>query len=237
MDRLYGDVHNNIELYRSGAFDKLVEDGTNYIELDLEYDQEHLGPLDHYKEDGQSTDNLQEVEACIAVFRSFESLTPYLARDSRLWTYLTHQRLLVYSRARWPIPHNQEAAVKHIRAHFFANTARGVERDNAVSRLWWMAYLCSRANGITLDDALRTLLLQFDVRANILERPTTSQSINVFSAILRQLQSSYYGERELFVRKRFRAAIKQINLLGGTILLPSLRDEDVDDLVAKCFRQ
>ena len=60
-------------------------------------------------------------------------MTPYLARDARIWCYLTHTYLLEYSRNRWPIPADDEKAVKHIVSHFFTKGVRGFERDIVIS--------------------------------------------------------------------------------------------------------
>ncbi|MDO9151888.1 MAG: DUF6339 family protein, partial [Methylotenera sp.] len=90
-----------------------------------------------------------------------------MARDERVWVRLTHIELLHYSRTRWPIPNKDEAAIAHIQKHFFARSARGIERDNAVSRLWWMATVASKVEGLKAAEALEALLFQSDVRANI----------------------------------------------------------------------
>lgn len=108
-------------------------------------------------------------------------LSPYEARDERLWAHITHTHMLEYARKRWPIPEDPVAAVGHIRAHFFAKEQRQIERDNAASRLWWMAHLCGRVRGLELSDTLKVFLYRTDVRASIIERPTVSQNRNLFS--------------------------------------------------------
>src|SRR3546814_4359590 len=92
-----------------------------------------------------------EVENCLAVHEYLEALSPYEARDERLWSYLTHTSMLQYTRARWPIPSDDDKAVPHIETHFFARTNRQIERDNAVSRLWWMAHLCTKSEEHTSE--------------------------------------------------------------------------------------
>ncbi len=162
-------------------------------------------------------------------------IPPYLARDSRLWVYLTHTLLLDYSRKRWPIPNDDEKAVTHIRKHFFANGARGIERDNATSRLWWMANLCDRVDGLSLLDALIIFLHQYDVRANIIERPTTSQSVPVFSAVIKKLEKSFKQDQKLFEREKFRQVMKELNLQGGVKLLCALDEPEIEKIVDKCM--
>ena len=113
--------------------------------------------------------------------------------------------------------------------------ARGIERDNAASRLWWLASLCHRTKGLSFEDALTCFLYQSDVRANIVERPTTSQNIHVFSAIIKKLDESYKSNKELFERERFRSLMKELNLIGGIKLLAALPEISVLQIFDQCI--
>lgn len=230
MKELYDQIETNLDSYRFGDFEILKTDGTASIELDLDIHQGKLA-LMHC-----STEDHREVENSILIFEALRELRPYLARDERLWTYLTHTELLNYSRQRWPIPLDDGKAVKHIQNHFFVGSARAVERDNAASRLWWMASLCSRVHGLAIDEALQCLLYQYDVRANIIERPTTSQSIHVFSAILKKLAESYSQDKSLFEREKFRGVMKNLNLRGGVKLLAALEPESIENVLEECIK-
>ena len=184
IQQLSANVADNLARYRTDDFEFLEEDPSNYIEIDQELDEQKLATVDC------EIDDHKEVESCIHIYEAMGTIPPYLARDPRLWVYLTHTSLLAYTRKRWPIPVDDNKAVAHIRKHFFAAGNRGIERDNAASRLWWMATLCSRVKGLSLTEALTSFLYQYDVRANIIERPTTSQSVPVFSAVLKKLDES-----------------------------------------------
>jgi hypothetical protein len=119
----------------------------------------------------------------------------------------------------------------YIETHFFASTQRGIERDNIASRLWWMGHLCGRIDGLSMKQGLDALLHRADVRANIVERPTTGQSIPVFSAILRKLAKSYAGNKKLFERKVFRPLMIKLNGLGGYVLLDALDTTTIEKLI------
>ena len=216
VQKLLAEVSENLGSYRAGNFDFLVNDSANYFETNLEINVDKLSQINCEK------DNLKEVENCMLMYEAMGKISHYLARDERLWIYLTHTLLLSYVRNRWPIPDDDEKAIKHIKNHFFCIGARGIERDNASSRLWWMASLCGRADGLSLEDALACLLFQSDVRANIVERPTTSQNIRIFSVILKKLYESYKADKKLFERDRFRSVMKWLNLAGGVKLLAAL---------------
>ena len=222
-------IAENLELYRAGNFDLVTNNTDNYFEVAFEVDEVKLKSL------LPSNKNEAEVQNCMLIFDAMQNLTHFHARDARLWVYLTHTVLLPYSRARWVIPADDIAAIKFIKDHFFCIANRGVERNNAASRLWWMAALCNRAQGLSLKDALTTLLHQSDVRASIVERPTTSQCLNIFSAVLRRLNESYHLDKKLFERSLMREAMKKLNLAGGVKLLGVLPEQQVNALVAECM--
>lgn len=230
VQQLARDVSDNLSRYRHDNFDFLGADPANFFEIDQEFDDQKLSHVDCEIGDHK------EVECCIHIYEAMGQISPYLARDSRLWVYLTHTSLLEYARKRWPIPSDDEKAVSHIRKHFFATGTRGIERDNAASRLWWMATLCSRVSGLTLAEALTSFLHQYDVRANIIERPTTSQSVPVFSCVLKKLNESYNGNKKLFEREKFRSVMKELNLQGGVKLLETLSEHEIGRIVDECSK-
>lgn len=228
VKELLTNIPDNLDEYRAGNFDFLRDDPSGYYEVDLEINETKLSTIDC------DANNHREVDNCIAAFDAMGDISLYLARDERLWVYLSHTNLLAYSRKRWPIPDNDEKAILHIRNHLFVVSARGFERDNSASRLWWMASLCSRVSGLSLKQALTCLLYQYDVRANIIERPTTSQSVVVFSAVLKKLNESYKANKALFEREKFRSVMKELNLRGGVKLLGALHEQDIKTILDEC---
>jgi Family of unknown function (DUF6339) len=222
-------IADNLAQYRTGNFDVEANDTDHYFEVAFEVDEVKLKSL------LPSNKNEAEVQNCMLIFEAMQNLTHFHARDARLWVYLTHTLLLPYARARWIIPADDVVAIKFIKDHFFCIANRGVERNNAASRLWWMAALCNRAQGLSLKDALTTLLYQSDVRASIVERPTTSQCLNVFSAVLKRLNESYHSDKKLFERSLMREAMKKLNLAGGVKLLGVLPEQQVNAIVVECL--
>ena len=227
---LFKDVPQSLSIYRTGSFEFLQQDQSMFLESEQQIDLEKIAEIDC------QLSNDKEVSNCEKIFDAMGQLPPYLARDARVWVYLTHTTLLGYARKRWPIPEDDAKAVTHIRAHFFATDARGIERNNAGSRLWWMACLCDRVEGLTLKEALTSFLHQTDVRASIIERPTTSQSIPVFSAIVKKLDASYKDKKELFIRDKFRAVMKDLNLKGGVRLLGVLSEDEIGSMVEAALK-
>jgi hypothetical protein len=227
LEELRRSVTANVEKYRGGAFDELLVDGSYSFECDLVIDDALAGNL----KDPVGSE-LFEVENCRVVYLAMSAVSPYEARDERLWAFLSHTVFLEHARRRWPMPLDRESAVAHIHKHFFARDKRQAERDNVASRLWWLSYLCSRVESVELDLALRVFLFRADVRANLVERPTTAQSEELFGAILRKLIDSYEGSKILFDRAVFRRLMKEINSIGGARLLDCLNSSDADELLS-----
>jgi hypothetical protein len=226
LEELRSSIRKNLTAYRKGDFEPLCVDPANWFEHQVEYNEAELKKLK-----APTSDGYYEVENCDLLYAALQGLTPYEARDERLWVYLSHSALLAHARLRWPIPDQDDAAVQHIAKHFFARDKRGVERDNVGSRLWWMAHLCSRVTGMDRQAALRAFLFRSDVRANIVERPTTSQCSELFSAIVRRLGASLEGGKKLFERATFRSLMTEINSVGGYKLLDCLPGEHVEDIL------
>ncbi|PBC05361.1 DUF6339 family protein [Mesorhizobium sp. WSM3860] len=217
LEELRANIRINLGAYRTGSFSEVSADSSYWFEHDIEFDEGALAALQP-PVDGK----FFEVENCAIVYRALSELSPYEARDERLWVYLSHTVLLQHARARWPIPADDDAATKHVAKHFFARDKRQVERDNVGSRLWWMAHLCARISSMDHEQALRAFLFRSDVRANLVERPTTSQCSDLFGAIVRKLATSLDGEKQLFQRSMFRRLMTEINSVGGYKLLDCL---------------
>jgi hypothetical protein len=224
---LRSQVSANLHIYREGSFEDLQSEPSLIFEGKTEID------YSVFEKVLCGRDDHQEVECCVQMHRALGHLSPYLARDLRLWVHLTHTHLLSYARQRWPIPPDDAAAVKHIKTHFFGHASRGIERDNAASRLWWMAFLCSRVDGLTLEEALTAFLHSSDARANIMERPTTAQCETVFSCVVRKLHASLKTDARLFQREVFREVMKGLNVHGGVQLVDLLSPADIDAVIDK----
>lgn len=226
LDGLRSSISANLESYRSDGFDYLEADRSFWFEHDVEVDLDALSALIT-----PSDGNFYEVENCKVVYSALQALSPYDARDERLWVYLSHTALLSHARRRWLIPDDNAQAAAHIAKHWFARDKRQVERDQVGSRLWWMGHLCARVDSVDPELALRAFLFRSDVRANLVERPTVSQSVGLFSAIVKRLIASFTGKQELFERRAFRRLMMEINSVGGFRLLDCLAPREIERIL------
>ena len=230
VQRLYDNVESNLDAYKSGDFNDIIKDTDLRKAKSAQYDPDPLEDL--VPERGGEKD----VENAILVHQSLGGISPYLARDERVWTYLTHVVCLRYVRLRWlELDLTDDKIVKGIRLHFFARGSRAFERNNAISCLWWWAHIASRYDKIDLRQALEILLHQTDVRASIVERPTLARSKKVFSAIMGVLCKYYDDDRTFFSRSKksgnYRVWLKRLNRHGGVRLLDALETSSLEALV------
>ena len=227
--RLKNNIHENVHLYRDGEFSSFFsEDNVREI-ASYKVDTTLLATLLPPHEE-----NLKDVGNSSIVYRALRKITPYIAKDERLWVYLTHMDCIDYVRARWPIPDNDEHAVRRIRDHFFAVSDRGFKRNNAVSRLWWNGHMAAKCSDAPITKVLEVLVSYTDVREQVVGRPTTSNSDAVFSAIMRVLISKFdAGEEDFFKRTGndapYRRLMRKLNERGGLKLLDSMSGEELDE--------
>lgn len=177
--------------------------------------------------------NTMDAENCIIVYKSLRNLSPQQAADERVWAHFTHFGLREYVQRRWPLDKNDaKKKEQSVLAHYFASGARGLFRDNAVSRLWWMGRIADRCPYFSINKTLEILLYQADVRANLLERSSFGMSAEIFSAVIKWLEKSYNRNKLLFERNTFRDFMKHLNRKGGRVVLNALDENQLDKLIS-----
>ena len=219
LNELYSAVGDNLERYRSGNFDELLTSEATH-----EFDKITIS---HDAIKNIKGNDKDDANNCLILFNGIEGMTPYHARDARIWVYITHTLFLEYSRNRWPIPSDDKKAITHIILHFFTTNFRNFHRDNAASRLWWSAFACSKVKTIPLNKSLELLFYRQDVRQNLLDRSSTSRIDNLYSVFMHKLDASFQtDEKSLFNKVKNHEYMKELNFLGGSNVLEALSIED-----------
>jgi hypothetical protein len=96
LEEMLESVPKNMESYRSGSFLDLETDFSKFFEGRFDIDENLQTTLRMPDSPAQ----LHEEHNCLACLEAMSDLTPYEARDERLWAYITHTRLLEYTRQR-----------------------------------------------------------------------------------------------------------------------------------------
>jgi len=231
VNKLIENIGENLHRYREGNFSDLLDNSDLLTLHGVMIDEDALSNIIC------SSDPSTDIQNSNIVFNSIHGLNPYLARDRRIWSYLTHTLGLGYSRARWLIPEDDEDAINFILNHMFAIGNRGFMRMNALSRLWWTAYVASKGKYTTLDEGIATLLTKQDVRGMVIERPNISTNNHVLSSILNVLNDLYQNEDESPVeRAMVRESMKKINFVGGAKLIQAMSEDEVSKIVSNSFK-
>jgi hypothetical protein len=230
MAELLDQIDNNLERYLTGTFEDILKPEYVIAVKDTEIDIAMLSQLNP-KRGGEV-----DVDNALVVYGALKGVNRYLARDERLWVYLTHGPCLEYARKRWLVEGADKAKLKsQIRDHFFARGQRGFERNNAIACLWWWAEIASHYPHAELKTSVQVLLHQTDVRASVIERPTSSQS--AFPSIMNILMEKYNSEeRSTFFKREkghtapYRRWLGEINRHGGTKFYEALPEHEVTKL-------
>lgn len=174
-----------------------------------------------------------EASRCIAIYSALNNLTPQQATDERVWVYLTHFVFWDYARARWaPLPRDRAQKIRSIESHFFLGKTRDKVHSNTISRLWWMAHVCSRVKNCALQRSLRALLHTDEVRREVMEHPGILCSESILNVVMKHVMHSYESEeKKLHARGAFCQLVKRLNVIGGTIVLDSLPQDRLESIV------
>lgn len=248
---LKANVPSHLERYRSSGFDDCADLNGWSMELSsVEVDLDRLARLD------STGDSAAEVDNSMIVFGAFEGFTPALATEERIWTRLTHLECLAYTRNRWPLRDepkerngllgsltgSKEKAVEErkrvrrqnisqVETHYFARGRNGYRDDNAVSRLWWNAFIAWRVDPQDHKGVLSELLRTADIRSNLVERPMLSNRASLLRGIIRTMRS----HPDVYATEgTFREFMKALNLRGSGVLFESLSGQETDKILLKC---
>jgi hypothetical protein len=161
------------------------------------------------------------------IYTAFSNLTPTEANDERLWVTLTHHYFHKYCVTRWM---NQESKKDSVIDRFFYEGNSLVARSrNAISRLWWTAYLT--INNDTDNEDLKwaltkTIFSTQDIQVSLLER-----KLGLYENIRTPFLEFYQENKGIVNSKMIQKIIRELNNYGGVISLTELSNEDVKTLI------
>ena len=206
VSTLWSNINANYELYMEGDFADFLKN-PEFHGLVREIDGLYIREEDLINLIPTSGGNYDAHNANI-IYSTFENMSPNQAYDERIWVAVTHTFGFEFTRKRWlNVNKSKEDNINSIEAHFFGRKggSRGIHRNNAFSSLWWWAHLISR-NSADVDyiKRLEVFTKYTDLRANIMERPSSSRTSQVFDAIINCVikKTSAEPDTKFFTRKR-----------------------------------
>lgn len=227
VEKLRSSVEINIDRYRSGDFSDLTKDSGWSIELQLDVDLSSLATLDPARS--------CEPENSRLVWKALGGLTSSLAYEEGIWARLTHVECLEYARKRWLADCNTDGEIEDsVLKHFFADTLTKRRDDNAISRLWWNAFVANLIMPGTNLAALEVFLKKADFRLNFVERSNTVSRPALAAGVVRLMQTEpWVTDREA----HFRAVMRKLNQLGGGVVFEAMQQADIDAFMQDCARR
>jgi len=226
VETLRSNLRKNVARYRSGDFSDLMAAGDWCIELDLDVDLTPLASLD------SAGSPESEIANSKRVWNALHRLQPSVAYEEGIWVRLTHVECLQYARQRWlDGPYDDDKLEKLVTDHFFANTLNRRRDDNAISRLWWNAFIADLTLPGTDLQMLSVVLRTADFRSNLIERSSTASRPSLASAIVRAMQRHpWVTERE----DNFRLFMRAVNMAGGGIVFEAMAAAEIDAFANDC---
>ncbi len=194
-----------------------------------------------------------DVENALLALQLLPELTSAQAADDRLWVTLANGPYKEYAQTRFPMQiaysktmgtkEQREKALKkatnHVFNHFFADNVRIRTRDNAISRLWWMAHYASGISDVSNTREILNFLVGYDldIVSSFLGRTSIAAAPSLASAILFSLvHDDGFGKRPSQERREnFRNFMKQIDLLAGRRILAFLSREELQPEISKLY--
>jgi hypothetical protein len=225
-DNLFANRAANWEKYQSGDFEEDLGHVGAVLELPLLVDLSLFYELD------PAGKPQSEVKNSLLVWRALDGLTPNLACENRIWSYICHGPALAYSRARWIGSRARAEIPDLVGTHFFANTITRCRDDNAIGRLWWNAYIANKYYSDNHEDGLKLILKSADIRSNFVERTWMISRSCVATALLRKMkQDAWITEAEI----NFRETMKALNIEGAGVVFELMPAEYVDSFIARAI--
>ena len=234
LENLRKNVIKNPNLVKT-KFDDLISDfDLNFVPFNSDtVDFENFPSLEFPKGTTQQTN--KDIENCKSIYQGLTGLTASQATDERFWVTLSFQQYPDYVEARFPLD-QARTETNHVSDHWFAKNSRNRFRDNAISRLWWMAHIADKVPEIDIDQALENLFFNSDYRSSLLERNSSANSVDVVAAVLRLTQKARDAGHE-YNREKFRTFMKEVGFIGKRTVLPSLTVEELVDLLSKPYEE
>ena len=239
VTKLYNDIDKNKDLYMTGFkpnfFQNMVQNWVPNTEMSENLSEKLI--LDATLSGGQL-----DSRNSIIMYNELNNLTPYQARDERIWCALSHQffrKYAIFRHFKSADSSSTDKDADKIKRHFFTRSGgfRGTERDNVASRLWWNGYIvrncCEEGD---FESLVEVLCENTDLRAQIVERPGIFQIPNVTLAVLLFLREKREAGKVL-PREEYRSWFRLINFGGGQKMYAAMDSSQLKELFEGYFKE
>ena len=162
---------------------------------------------------------------------SMIGMSPSLAADGLIWTWMTHFKLHAYSIQRWP---QQSSLINYVKNHWFVmNQAGALRQNNTAGRTWWIAHTAIKAaeasgGAFSQEEAIQHFANHPRHYHNMMDSNFSRHPL-VCSELLRALMNEARGMKVASSDQIW----KRLNLNAGTLLLDAMPREGIREIINK----
>ena len=234
---LFADIKNNIDFYASSDVElkdllpNIPYYGESTISANLPSE------LDFKNDMNTDEKNKSDIVNTRFIYEALKTLSPLVATNGYLWSYLCHTKYKKYVIARWiKNPEDEdkhEGTVKTIQKRFFCSSnKKDIMRMNAISRLWWAGYLTYDKNHGDPYHLTKILFTGQQICADILDTPFCGNK-TIITGILLAIEQ-YKGEvTENINSELVRKCIKYFRRYAAVTNVDFLSETEIQNIIFK----
>ncbi len=234
---LFADIKNNIDFYTSSDVElkdllpNIPYYGESTISANLPSE------LDFKNDMNTDEKNKSDIVNTRFIYEALKTLSPLVATNGYLWSYLCHTNYKKYVIARWiKNPEDEdkhEGTVKTIQKRFFCSSnKKDIMRMNAISRLWWAGYLTYDKNHGDPYHLTKILFTGQQICADILDTPFCGNK-TIITGILLAIEQ-YKGEvAENINSELVRKCIKYFRRYAAVTNVDFLSETEIQNIIFK----
>lgn len=225
LHELKREIHSNIPLYQSEDTSWLSPFFVKKNTFESIIDDTDVELLLPNVEDRKQYDGINAAR----IHSSFNSITPAIATDERLWATLCHTKFLSFMKARWPVSVVQKNqtldGIIQQRYFFYRSDPRKSQERNGLARLWLSADMTFDPNRNNPYELTEVMLQNTNFVFHLFGRKFSSNK-DILQGTL---------EAILMLEKEFGRAVsktpiteygRRLNLIGGASSLDLWDKED-----------
>ena len=232
---LYADIKNNIDFYASSDVElkdllpNIPYYGESTISANLPSE------LDFKNDMNTNEKNKSDIVNTRFIYEALKALSPLVATNGYLWSYLCHTKYKKYVIARWiKNPEDEdkhEKTVETIKKRFFCSSDKKViMRMNAISRLWWAGYLTYDENHGDPYHLTKILFTGQQICADILDTPFCGNK-TVITGILLAIEKYKEEVDENISSELVRKCIKYFRRYAAVTIIDFLSSTEIKDII------
>ena len=234
---LFADIKNNIDFYASSDVElkdllpNIPYYGESTISANLPSE------LDFKNDMNTDEKNKSDIVNTRFIYEALKTLSPLVATNGYLWSYLCHTKYKKYVIARWiKNPEDEdkhEGTVKTIQKRFFCSSnKKDIMRMNAISRLWWAGFLTYDKNHSDPYHLTQILFTGQQICADILDTPFCGNK-TIITGILLAIEQYKDEVAENINSELVRKCIKYFRRYAAVTSVDFLSEAEIQYIIFK----